>query len=109
MTDTDIHTDNDRQPAYVSYPSFEGFLTWYRDNGPAEISAVSISGYAKSASASQLIVALRSLGLVVDNVAQDHLGPAGGLRGRASPGTHGEPVTRCVRERLHQCARQHVS
>ena len=78
MTDTDIHTDNDRQPAYVSYPSFEGFLDWYRENGHAEITVDSISGYANQASASQLIVGLRSLGLVVDSMAQDHLGELAG-------------------------------
>ena len=82
MTDT----DNDRQPAYVSYPSFEGFLDWYRDNGHAEITVDSISGYANKASASQLMVGLRSLGLVVDNVAQDHLGDLAGSEGERRQG-----------------------
>ena len=81
MTDT----DNDRQPAYVSYPSFEGFLDWYRDNGHAEIT-VDISGYTNKASASQLMVGLRSLGLVVDNVAQDHLGDLAGSEGERRQG-----------------------
>ena len=86
MTDTDTDTDNSRQPAYVSYPSFEGFLDWYRDNGPAEITVDGMSGYANQASASQLMVGLRSLGLVVDNVAQDHLGDLAGSEGERRQG-----------------------
>ena len=83
MTDT----DNDRQPAYVSYPSFEGFLDWYKYTVDIDqITVDSISGYANQASASQLMVGLRSLGLVVDGVAQDHLGDLAGSEGERRQG-----------------------